>query len=64
MIINLQEMIGGSPNEISRHLFEIYGHLVFSKVLTSLSTRTRNHSTRETEELNRKGKSRWKYDKE
>ena len=30
MIINLQEMFGGSPNEISRHLFEIYGHLVFS----------------------------------
>jgi hypothetical protein len=31
MIINLQEMFGGSPNEISRHLFEIYGHRVFSK---------------------------------
>ena len=30
MITNLQEMFGGSPNEISRHLFEIYGHLVFS----------------------------------
>ena len=23
-------MFGGSPNEISRHLFEIYGHQVFS----------------------------------
>lgn len=23
-------MPGGSPNEISRHLFEIYGHMVFS----------------------------------
>lgn len=30
MITNLQEMFIGSPNEISRHLFEIYGHLVFS----------------------------------
>ena len=30
MITNLQEMFGGSPNEISRHLFEIYGHTVFS----------------------------------
>jgi hypothetical protein len=30
MITNLKEMFGGSPNEISRHLFEIYGHLVFS----------------------------------
>jgi len=31
MIINLQVMFGGSPNEISRHLFEIYGHRIFSK---------------------------------
>ena len=30
MVTNLQEMFGGSPNEISRHLFEIYGHIVFS----------------------------------
>jgi hypothetical protein len=30
MLINLQESFGGSPNEISRHLFEIYGHMVFS----------------------------------
>ena len=30
MLTNLQEMFGGSPNEISRHLFEIYGHQVFS----------------------------------
>jgi len=30
MITNLKEMFGGSPNEISRHLFEIYGHMVFS----------------------------------
>jgi hypothetical protein len=30
MIANLQNMFGGSPNEISRHLFEIYGHMVFS----------------------------------
>jgi DNA replication protein DnaC len=30
MITNLQQMFGGSPNEISRHLFEIYGHRVFS----------------------------------
>ena len=30
MITNLQELFGGSPNEISRHLFEIYGHRVFS----------------------------------
>ncbi|OAJ41382.1 hypothetical protein BDEG_24994 [Batrachochytrium dendrobatidis JEL423] len=25
----MQEMFGGAPNEISRHLFEIYGHMVF-----------------------------------
>ena len=30
MITNLQDMFSGSPNEISRHLFEIYGHMVFS----------------------------------
>jgi hypothetical protein len=30
MTTNLQEMFGGSPSEISRHLFEIYGHMVFS----------------------------------
>jgi hypothetical protein len=30
MISNLRDMFGGSPNEISRHLFEIYGHMVFS----------------------------------
>ncbi|KAJ3237550.1 hypothetical protein HDU77_011646 [Chytriomyces hyalinus] len=30
MVENLQYMFGGGPNEISRHLFEIYGHLVFS----------------------------------
>ena len=30
MIANLQEMFCGWPNEISRHLFEIYGHRVFS----------------------------------
>jgi hypothetical protein len=30
MIVNLNEMFGGSPSEISRHLFEIYGHAVFS----------------------------------
>ena len=31
MVNNLLQMLGGSPNEISRHLFEIYGHNVFSK---------------------------------
>lgn len=31
MIKNLKEMFGGSPSEISRHLFEIYGHHIFSK---------------------------------
>ena len=30
MTTNLQEIFGGSPIEISRHLFEIYGHMVFS----------------------------------
>ncbi|KAJ3083016.1 hypothetical protein HK100_009541 [Physocladia obscura] len=30
MIINLEEMFGGNPNEILRHLFEIYGHRVLS----------------------------------
>jgi hypothetical protein len=27
MVTNLQEMFGGSPSEISRHLYEIYAHL-------------------------------------
>jgi hypothetical protein len=31
MVTNLQALFGGSPNEISRHLFEIYGHIIFSK---------------------------------
>jgi hypothetical protein len=31
MIVNLRAMIGGMPDEISRHLFEIYGHRIFSK---------------------------------
>jgi DNA replication protein DnaC len=30
MIANLQEMFCNSPSEISRHVFEIYGHMVFS----------------------------------
>ncbi|KAI8891502.1 hypothetical protein BC833DRAFT_613757, partial [Globomyces pollinis-pini] len=30
MLTNLQEMFADSPNEISRHLFEIYGHREFS----------------------------------
>ncbi|EPZ35863.1 hypothetical protein O9G_004148 [Rozella allomycis CSF55] len=30
MITNLQQMFGSFPNEIARHLFEIYGHMVFS----------------------------------
>jgi uncharacterized protein with ACT and thioredoxin-like domain len=30
MLENMQIMFTGSPNEISRHLFEIYGHMVFS----------------------------------
>jgi DNA-binding transcriptional ArsR family regulator len=31
MIKNLREMFGGSPNEISRHLFELYGHRIISR---------------------------------
>ena len=30
MKLNPQALFGGIPNEISRHLFEIYGHMVFS----------------------------------
>jgi hypothetical protein len=30
MLTNLRDMFGGSPSEISRHLFEIYGHTIFS----------------------------------
>ena len=30
MIANLQAMFRSSPNKISKHLFEIYGHMVFS----------------------------------
>ncbi|KAJ3209060.1 hypothetical protein HDU82_001487 [Entophlyctis luteolus] len=44
-ITNLQEMFGGSPNEISRYLFEIYGHRVLSRL------KCRNLSTNETSEL-------------
>jgi hypothetical protein len=39
MITNLQEMFGGSPSEISRHLFEIYGHLFFSHGGSTLNCR-------------------------
>ncbi|OAJ36810.1 hypothetical protein, variant 4 [Batrachochytrium dendrobatidis JEL423] len=39
MITNLQEMFGGAPNEISRHLFEIYGHVVFSTGRKTLKCR-------------------------
>ncbi|KAJ3213021.1 hypothetical protein HDU82_000030 [Entophlyctis luteolus] len=49
MITNLQEMLSGSPNEISRHLFEIYGHRVFSRGGRTL--KCRNLSTDETSEL-------------
>lgn len=30
MMENLQELMGGAPDVISRHFFEIYGHLIFS----------------------------------
>ena len=30
MLTNLTSLFGGSPSEISRHLFEIYGHVFFS----------------------------------
>ncbi|KAJ3392603.1 hypothetical protein HDU84_003852 [Entophlyctis sp. JEL0112] len=49
MITNLQEMLCGGPNEISRHLFEIYGHRVFSRGGRTL--KCRNLSTDETSEL-------------
>jgi len=39
MIANLREMFGGSPDEISRHLFEIYGHRIFSKGAKKLKCR-------------------------
>jgi hypothetical protein len=39
MIANLREMFGGSPDEISRHLFEIYGHRIFSKGVKKLKCR-------------------------
>jgi len=45
MITNLQEMFGGSPNEISRHLFEIYGHLVFSRGGQTLKCRCLEDAT-------------------
>jgi Crinkler effector protein N-terminal domain len=48
MITNLQEMFGGSPSEISRHLFEIYGHRVFSVGGRTLKCRCL-HSDIETE---------------
>jgi hypothetical protein len=45
MITNLQQMFGGSPNEISRHLFEIYGHTVFSVGGRSLKCRCLKNET-------------------
>jgi hypothetical protein len=30
MVTNMKLMFGGSPGEISRHLYEIYGHMFFS----------------------------------
>ncbi|TPX53138.1 hypothetical protein CcCBS67573_g09749 [Chytriomyces confervae] len=40
MITNLVDMFGSGPNEISRHLFEIYGHRVFSFGGRSLECRS------------------------
>ncbi|KAI9326584.1 hypothetical protein BDR26DRAFT_809484, partial [Obelidium mucronatum] len=45
MILNLQEMFGGSPNEISRSLFEIYGHRVFSVGGKTLDCRNLTNGT-------------------
>jgi hypothetical protein len=45
MITNLKEMFGGSSNEISRHLFEIYGHMVFSQGGRTLKCRCLEDAT-------------------
>ena len=31
MIENMRDLFGGSPSQISSHLFEIYGHLIFKR---------------------------------
>jgi len=40
MLTNLREMFGGSPNVIAGHLFEIYGHRVFSRGGRTLQCRS------------------------
>jgi hypothetical protein len=52
MITNLQEMFGGSPSEISRHLFEIYGHRVLSVGGRTLKCRCLENDTVEEMKLN------------
>jgi hypothetical protein len=57
MIINLKEMFGGAPNQIARHLFEIYGHIVFAsggKELKCRSLETGEKSTLKLKELDGK----------
>lgn len=39
MIDNLQNMFGGAPNQISGHLFEIYGHRLFASGNISLKAK-------------------------
>ncbi|KAI3630238.1 hypothetical protein MIR68_011673 [Amoeboaphelidium protococcarum] len=45
MITNLKEMFGGSPDEISRHLYEIYGHRILSKGGKKLKCRSLEDDT-------------------
>ncbi|KAF0727977.1 hypothetical protein Ae201684P_009436 [Aphanomyces euteiches] len=39
MLVNLQEMFGGSPSVMSGHLFEMYGHKVFAQGGKTLNCR-------------------------
>eukprot|EP00158_Paraphelidium_tribonemae_P009932 Partr_v1_DN29002_c1_g4_i6_m58976 putative crinkler (CRN) family protein len=53
MISNLRAMIGGMPSEISKHLFEIYGHRIFSKGGKKLKCRSLEDDTDSKLELDK-----------
>ncbi|KAI3631272.1 hypothetical protein MIR68_010762 [Amoeboaphelidium protococcarum] len=53
MIANLRAMIGGMPDEISRHLFEIQSHRIFSKGGMTLKCRNLEDDTESELELDK-----------
>jgi len=64
MITNLQDMFGGGPNQISRHLFEIYGHMVFSIGKRTLKCRCLESGVEEDFTLDDLGSERTTFGKD